>query len=103
MDLLCVVLLSHTGMTPLSYLMISVFFSVCMTSVATTVAIGMMPLNLFIYSRAFTTVKLSVPYVKIIIGLALILVPGSIGMLILRKLPKIARVIVNVSYIYISV
>ena len=72
-----------------------------MTSVATTVAIGMMPLNLFIYSRAFTTVKLSVPYVKIIIGLALILVPVSIGMLILRKLPKIARVIVNVSYIYI--
>jgi len=103
MDLLCVVLLSHTGMTPLSYLMISVFLSVCMTSVATTVAIGMMPLNLFIYSRAFTTVKLSVPYVKIIIGLALILVPVSIGMLILRKLPKIARVIVNVSYIYISV
>ena len=84
--------------------MSSVFFSVCMTSVATTVAIGMMPLNLFIYSRAFTTVKLtSVPYAKIIIGLALILVPVAIGMLILRKLPKIARVIVNVSYIYISV
>lgn len=79
--------------------MISVFFSVCMTSVATTAAIGMMPLNLFIYSRAFTTAKLSVPYVKIIIGLALILVPVSIGMLILRKLPKIAKVIVNVSYI----
>jgi sodium/bile acid cotransporter 2 len=73
-----------------------------MTSVATTVAIGMMPLNLFIYSRAFITVKLaSVPYVNIIIGLALILVPVAIGMLILRKLPKIARVIVNVSYIYI--
>ena len=84
--------------------MSSVFFSVCMTSVATTVAIGMMPLNLFIYSLAFTTVKLaSVPYANIIIGLALILVPVSIGMLILRKLPKIARVIVNVSYIYISV
>ena len=73
-----------------------------MTSVATTVGIGMMPLNLFIYSRAFITVKLaSVPYVNIIIGLALILVPVAIGMLILRKLPKIARVIVNVSYIYI--
>ena len=84
--------------------MSSVFFSVCMTSVATIVAIGMMPLNIFIYSRAFTTVKLtSVPYVKIIIGLALILVPVAIGMLILKKLPKIARVIVNVSYIYISV
>ena len=84
--------------------MSSVFFSVCMTSVATTVAIGMMPLNLFIYSRAFTTENLtSVPYVKIIIGLALILVPVAIGMLILKKLPKIARVIVNVSYIYISV
>jgi sodium/bile acid cotransporter 2 len=73
-----------------------------MTSVATTVAIGMMPLNLFIYSRAFITVKLaSVPYVNIIIGLALILVPVAIGMLILRKLQKIARFIVNVSYIYI--
>ena len=84
--------------------MSSVFFSVCMTSVATTVAIGMMPLNLLIYSRALTTVKLaSVPYVNIIIGLALILVPVAIGMLIQRKLPKIARVIVNVSYIYISV
>ena len=71
-----------------------------MTSVATTVAIGMMPLNLLIYSRAFTTVKLPVPYVNIIIGLALILVPVSIGMLILRKLPKIARVIVKVSWIF---
>lgn len=73
-----------------------VVLSVCMTSVATTAAIGMMPLNLFIYSRAFTTAKLSIPYVKIIIGLAIILVPVSIGMLILRKLPKIAKVIVNI-------
>ena len=68
-----------------------------MTSLATAVATGMMPLNLFLYSRSFTTTSLKVPYVEIVVGLALILVPVAIGMLILRKLPRVAAVIVNVS------
>jgi hypothetical protein len=43
----------------------------------------------FIYTRALTTVKLaSVPYVNIIIGLALILVPVAIGMLITNAAQK---------------
>ncbi|XP_052061940.1 ileal sodium/bile acid cotransporter-like [Mytilus californianus] len=72
---------------------------VCMTSLATTLAVGMMPLNLYIYSSSFSTHCLTIPYVKIASGLVLILIPVSVGMLILRKLPKVAANVVNVSLI----
>ena len=70
-----------------------------MTSLATTLAIGMMPLNLYIYYSSFSSQYLTIPYVKIATGLVLILIPVSVGMLILRKLPKVAAIVVNVSLI----
>ncbi|XP_052085909.1 ileal sodium/bile acid cotransporter-like [Mytilus californianus] len=72
-----------------------VCLSVCMTTVATTVAIGMMPLNLWVYSRSFITSTLTVPYVIIVISLVTILVPVAIGMVILKKLPKLATYILK--------
>ncbi|VDI05743.1 solute carrier family 10 (sodium/bile acid cotransporter), member 2 [Mytilus galloprovincialis] len=73
-----------------------VVLSVCMTSLATTLAIGMMPLNLYIYYSSFSSQYLTIPYVKIATGLVLILIPVSVGMLILRKLPKVAAIVVNI-------
>ncbi|XP_052085910.1 ileal sodium/bile acid cotransporter-like [Mytilus californianus] len=72
-----------------------VCLSVCMTTFATTVAIGMMPLNLWVYSRSFITSTLTVPYVIIVISLVTILVPVAIGMVILKKLPKLATYILK--------
>ncbi|XP_071142501.1 ileal sodium/bile acid cotransporter-like isoform X2 [Mytilus edulis] len=72
-----------------------VCLSVCMTTVATTVAIGMMPLNLWVYSRSFITSTLSVPYVIIVISLVTILVPVAIGIVILKKRPMLASYILK--------
>ncbi|XP_052086574.1 sodium-dependent organic anion transporter-like [Mytilus californianus] len=59
----------------------------------TTVAIGMMPLNLWLYSRSFISSTFTVPYVNIVISLVSILVPVAIGIVILKKLPKVASYI----------
>ncbi|XP_063955768.1 ileal sodium/bile acid cotransporter-like [Lytechinus pictus] len=56
-----------------------VCLSVCMTAVSTAVAIGMMPLNLFIYSRVWTDDKAVIPYVNIVTTLVIILVPVAFG------------------------
>ncbi|XP_033106848.1 ileal sodium/bile acid cotransporter-like, partial [Anneissia japonica] len=57
-------------------------FSICMTTISTLAAIGMMPLCLWIYSRSWTDESTVIPYISIITSLALILVPVVIGMLI---------------------
>ncbi|XP_030846208.1 ileal sodium/bile acid cotransporter-like [Strongylocentrotus purpuratus] len=56
-----------------------VCLSVCMTAASTAVAIGMMPLNLFIYSRVWTDDKAIIPYVNIVTTLVIILVPVAFG------------------------
>ncbi|XP_063955437.1 sodium-dependent organic anion transporter-like [Lytechinus pictus] len=56
-----------------------VCLSVCMTTVSTAVAIGMMPLNLFIYSRVWTDDKAVIPYVNIVTTLVSILIPVAFG------------------------
>ncbi|XP_030832262.1 ileal sodium/bile acid cotransporter [Strongylocentrotus purpuratus] len=62
-----------------------VCLSICMTAVSTVVAIGMMPLNLLIYSRRWTDKKAVIPFINIIIGLVAIVIPVLIGMLIRWK------------------
>ncbi|XP_041464096.1 solute carrier family 10 member 6-like [Lytechinus variegatus] len=56
-----------------------VCLSVCMTSVSTAVAIGMMPLNLFIYTRVWTGDQVVIPYVDIVTTLVSILIPVAFG------------------------
>ncbi|XP_077868697.1 uncharacterized protein LOC144359418 [Saccoglossus kowalevskii] len=70
--------------------------SICMTTVSTVVGIGMMPLNLFIYSRSWATSETVIPYVDIVVALVIILIPGTIGMFINWKWPKKAEVIAQV-------
>ncbi|XP_041465664.1 ileal sodium/bile acid cotransporter-like [Lytechinus variegatus] len=65
-----------------------VCLSVCMTAVSTLAAIGMMPLNLLIYSRRWTDKKAVIPFINIIIGLVAIIIPVIIGMIIRWKKEK---------------
>ncbi|XP_077988517.1 ileal sodium/bile acid cotransporter-like [Glandiceps talaboti] len=72
--------------------------SICMTSCSTLLAIGMMPLNLFIYSRSWIEPGGDViPFVDIIISLVAIVVPAAIGCFIKYKFPKAATLITKVS------
>lgn len=65
--------------------------SVSMTAVSTLAALGLMPLNLWIYSRSWVDQETVVPYKSVLIGLASMMVPVAIGMLILIKFPKVAK------------
>ncbi|XP_071481937.1 ileal sodium/bile acid cotransporter-like [Diadema antillarum] len=58
--------------------------SVCMTTVSCIAAIGMMPLNLFIYSRRWTTEQTKIPFINIFTTLVTIIVPAVAGMIIRR-------------------
>lgn len=69
-----------------------------MTAASTAIGVGMMPLNLWIYSRSWTNDRASIPYLNIVIALNLIIVPVAIGMLILMKYPKAAKWIAKVRY-----
>lgn len=56
--------------------------SIIMTAVSSLLAFGMMPLNLWAYSRPWTNQELKVPYVNIFISLGFVTVPVIIGMII---------------------
>ena len=71
--------------------------SITMTAFSTIVAMGMMPLNLFVYSRSWTNDGVIIPYSSIIISLVLIVVPVLIGMLIKYKKPSWCPIITKVS------
>lgn len=73
-----------------------VTLSVSMTAMSTLVALGMMPLNSWIYTRSWADHKTVVPYKNILIGLACMLIPVAIGMLILVKLPRAAKWITRI-------
>ncbi|OWF34599.1 Ileal sodium/bile acid cotransporter [Mizuhopecten yessoensis] len=71
--------------------------SVAMTATSTVMAMGMMPLNLFIYSRSWTDEALVIPYVNIAISFVMTITPAAVGMFFRWKWPKVADVIVKMS------
>ena len=75
-------------------------FSVSMTATSTVIGVGMMPLNAWIYTRSWADYKTVIPYKNIIIILATMLIPVAIGMVILAKLPKLAKWITRVKYAF---
>ena len=68
-----------------------------MTTVSTVLALGMMPLNVWLYSRSWTDETLVIPYVNILISLAMTVVPAVVGIFIRWKWEKIALYIVKVN------
>ncbi|XP_002730842.1 ileal sodium/bile acid cotransporter-like [Saccoglossus kowalevskii] len=71
----------------------NISLSICLTTCSTILAVGAMPLCLFLYGRSFVTGAsegtIVIPYVTVIISLVLILVPAGIGLVLKYKvIPK---------------
>uniref|UniRef100_T1IKK9 Ileal sodium/bile acid cotransporter n=1 Tax=Strigamia maritima TaxID=126957 RepID=T1IKK9_STRMM len=77
-----------------------VSLSIMLTTISTVLAIGFMPLNMWIYARQWEGGDhLKVPYKSIAITLVWILVPLFFGMLAKRFTPKLANIINKVGSI----
>ena len=68
-----------------------------MTTVSTAAAIGMMPLNLLIYSRYWIGSESIIPYLDIFTTLLTTAIPAFFGILLQWFKPKIAIMISKVS------
>ncbi|KAH3839318.1 ileal sodium/bile acid cotransporter-like [Dreissena polymorpha] len=73
--------------------------SLTMTTLATMLALGMMPLNVWIYSRSWTSERLVIPYVNIVISLASTVAPAAVGIFIRWRWEKLAIKMVQVGSI----
>ena len=74
--------------------------SVTMTFASTCLALGMLPLNLFIYGRFFTPkgaeeAGINLPIGKIFLQISFLTIPLLVGMLIRYKLPKVAYYVIK--------
>ncbi|KAM4807811.1 sodium-dependent organic anion transporter [Rhinophrynus dorsalis] len=68
--------------------------SLSMTSCSTILAVGMMPLCLFIYSRSWELAKsIKIPYYNIGMALLSVVVPVGVGVYVNYKWPKKAKII----------
>lgn len=75
---------------------LSFSFSTVMTSCSTLLALGMMPLLLYLYCQGFSDLQNAVPYVEIIVSLVMILVPCGIGIIINTYRPQYSKIITKV-------
>uniref|UniRef100_A0A673CVB2 Solute carrier family 10 member 1 n=1 Tax=Sphaeramia orbicularis TaxID=375764 RepID=A0A673CVB2_9TELE len=69
--------------------------SIVMTTCSTLLALGMMPLLLYLYCQGFN-LESAVPYVDIIISLLMMLVPCGVGILINYYRPQYSKTITKV-------
>ncbi|XP_049445509.1 sodium/bile acid cotransporter [Epinephelus fuscoguttatus] len=76
--------------------------SLVMTSCSTLLALGMMPLLLYLYCQGFDLHN-AVPYVDIIISLALILIPCGAGILINHYRPQLAKTVTKAGLIFLGI
>lgn len=67
--------------------------SIVMTCCSTVLALGMMPLLLYLYCQGLPNVQNAVPYTKIGISLVMLLIPCSIGIAINHYWPKYSKYI----------
>lgn len=72
-------------------------YSLTMTTISTVLALGMMPLNIWLYSRSWTDEKLVIPYTSILISLAMTVSPAAVGIFIRWKWEKLAMHIIKVN------
>lgn len=74
--------------------------SVSMTTCSTLLALGMMPLCLFIYTKIWVdTGNIVIPFDSIGISLVALVVPVSVGMFVNHKWPEKAKIILKVGSI----
>ncbi|XP_071477740.1 ileal sodium/bile acid cotransporter-like [Diadema antillarum] len=67
--------------------------SLTMTFCSTVIALGLMPLNLFIYARPYTSGNSSIriPFLQIFLQLITLVVPLTIGTYVANRYPKAAK------------
>ncbi|XP_049723634.1 ileal sodium/bile acid cotransporter [Elephas maximus indicus] len=74
--------------------------SISMTTCSTLLALGMMPLCLFLYTKMWAEVRtIVIPYDSIGISLVALLIPVSVGMYVNHKWPQKAKLILKVGSI----
>ncbi|XP_067136063.1 ileal sodium/bile acid cotransporter-like [Centruroides vittatus] len=64
--------------------------SITMTACSTLLALGMMPLNVWMYGKNLTTRNIVIPYAKMAISLISVTSPVALGLLVHWKFPKLA-------------
>ncbi len=75
----------------------NVALSVSMTVASTIAAVILMPLAIVVYAGQYTSAELQIPYEKIVITLAMVMVPVVVGMFVLSKSEKAAKVLERTS------
>ena len=70
--------------------------SVALTTISVALALGIMPFNLWIYSRYWARLAVAVPYENLLITLVATVAPGVIGYLITWRKPKAGKVLAKV-------
>ncbi|XP_027722470.1 ileal sodium/bile acid cotransporter [Vombatus ursinus] len=74
--------------------------SISMTTCSTLLALGMMPLCLFIYTKMWTdTGLIKIPYDSLGISLVALVIPVSVGIVVKNKWPEKAKIILKVGSI----
>ena len=70
-----------------------------MTTISTTLAVGFLPLNMFIYSRYWTEDGGKVPYVNMVVTVLYLWVAVIVGFFIGRKWPRTVPYFTKVAYV----
>ncbi|KAG5277251.1 hypothetical protein AALO_G00115400 [Alosa alosa] len=70
--------------------------SIVMTACSTLLALGMMPLLLFLYCQGITGLESAVPYTGITIALVMTLLPCAIGVYLNHRVPQYSKLITKV-------
>ncbi|KAG5846868.1 hypothetical protein ANANG_G00119540 [Anguilla anguilla] len=69
--------------------------SIVMTTCSILLALGMMPLLLYLYSQGIPNIERMVPYTGIILSLLMTLVPCAIGIAINHRAPRYSPIIIK--------
>uniref|UniRef100_K7G1G3 Hepatic sodium/bile acid cotransporter n=1 Tax=Pelodiscus sinensis TaxID=13735 RepID=K7G1G3_PELSI len=79
--------------------------SIVMTTCSTLLALGLMPLLLYLYSRGLHQGNLhgKVPYKEIVISLAMMLIPCTFGIFLNEKKPQYTHIIIKAGMIVLLV
>ncbi|XP_054720616.1 ileal sodium/bile acid cotransporter-like [Uloborus diversus] len=70
--------------------------SIAMTTCSTLVALGMMPLNLYMYGQNLNQDDVVIPYGKMALSLVSVTCPVLVGMLVHWKFPKLAAALTKI-------
>ncbi|KAJ8269889.1 hypothetical protein GJAV_G00107920 [Gymnothorax javanicus] len=77
--------------------------SIVMTSCSILLALGMMPLLLYLYSHGIPNIESMVPYTGIILALFMTLVPCAIGITINHRAPRYSPYIMKVGMVILLI